>query len=272
MPKDILGVWRLVSLTSESGRVMTGQSHLVVKDEVLYEVWPPWEMYEGAPSPDRPYELTWVGDEGRLEIKGRDGGLSSWMMVKRLGHELQARLSPRHGQPAGAFDGPGLLAVYQRETDPTVAATLSAPPRRKVRGRRLHAALGQLLHDDRLGAWTGRATWDGSEVELFVRGSLELDEEAFDRTADRLVSVSNAELRTYAAAELLDVHNDDWSDDGDPPLDAATIAARLRPQSLTVAEEGTVTVFFSDGGLFSGHSVVVVVAPDGVPVDAQIAG
>lgn len=58
------GVWRLESLRSRAGDITTGQTHLVVQDEQLWEVWPDQTYYEGDSGPERSYEMIWKDGVG----------------------------------------------------------------------------------------------------------------------------------------------------------------------------------------------------------------
>lgn len=48
--EEFLGVWKLVEYAK--GKVMTSKTHLVVKDNVLWEVWPDQVYYENESGPE----------------------------------------------------------------------------------------------------------------------------------------------------------------------------------------------------------------------------
>ncbi|CAM3522041.1 MULTISPECIES: DUF2262 domain-containing protein [Saccharibacillus] len=72
----------------------------------------------------------------------------------------------------------------------------------------------------------------------------------------------DAAARRYAARQLLDLKNDVWTgeeEDGGAvrPLDEAGFAARLTLGSLTIGEDGRLTLWYDDGELFAGHTIRV---------------
>jgi hypothetical protein len=58
----------------------------------------------------------------------------------------------------------------------------------------------------------------------------------------------------------------------DPPLSASQLAERLELEACEIAADGQATLYFGDGGLFGGHSVVVYLDDQGGFVDAKLAG
>lgn len=272
--EKLLGVWRLESLTSDGQVVHTGQTHLVVDADRLFEVWPSNVYYDDRPGPEREYALAWVGEEGRLEVLAPSADQrSEWMTIRFFGDELHARIGPTPGRPAASFDDEdGLLAVYRREPDLEAAARLREPPPRRARVRRHHPVLGELTYDAKLMWWRGTARWGGVEdVRVSVSGDEQLEDEAFDRAAARLAATDDAALRAYAFEALGALYDETWRQDR-PSLDAAGFAARMSPSSFGVELDGTVTVYYDDGDLFFGHAICVAVDAEDRPFDAELAG
>ncbi len=132
------------------------------------------------------------------------------------------------------------------------------------------AELGELTWDKHLEWWAGRVEVAGRPLELAVRAADELEEALL--AARRLVAMlglREAELRRLAADELIDLHNDLWAEG--EPIDAATFFARIALRSLVVqGAEGE--LYFDDGGLLGGQSVVVTVDERGRVKDLSVAG
>ena len=63
--------------------------------------------------------------------------------------------------------------------------------------------------------------------------------------------------RAYACEELLLLKNDGWLQDHESPVSSADFVARLRLESLGVYADRECEIFFSDGDLFWGHTVLV---------------
>lgn len=271
-PPSILGVWRLESLTSGDRKVMTGETHLVVREDRLWEVWPRSRYYEGELGPEREYELSWEREDGRLEVR-HPGRPSQCAIVRVFGDELQMRRSSMAGRfPESFYDRDGTFAVYARERGREEQRLLE-PPARARRAAREHTVLGRLVYDDNVGWWKTKVRFGGAEgVELHVAGPPTMGDDVLDRAAEKLHATDAGALRAYAAEKLLELKNGSWLSDDEEPVDAETFASRLTPQSFGVDEEGGVSVFFDDGDLFWGHVVIVSLNERLEPTDAEIAG
>lgn len=81
--------------------------------------------------------------------------------------------------------------------------------------------------------------------------------------------MTDGNLRKAAAEALLDLHNDTWND-GDP-IDAATFIQRLSIDGVVFSPRD-VEAFYSDGGLFAGHLVIVPFDDAGTIGEAYLGG
>lgn len=101
------------------------------------------------------------------------------------------------------------------------------------------------------------------EVDVYPDG----EEAAFAVGRGQAVVVRLAELESsakgVAVRDLLETYNDCWrdADDGDdeerPELSGPEFVARLRLTHVNVEGAAGLSLFFADGGLFGGHSVIV---------------
>lgn len=270
---SLTGAWRLESLTRGDRPVHTGQSHLVVRDEDLWELWPDTVYYDDEPGPVHRYALHWEGDDGRLEITV-PGRPAKRGIARLFGDELQIRWGAVAGRyPDRFFDERGSFAVFVRERDPDTVARLLEPPARVERAQRSHPVLGALGHDARLGWWTARVRFGGVDgVTLYADGALDCPDEVFDRAAEVVARVDVGALRAYAASRLYGLYDANWRREDGPDVDEAGFARVLAPESLVVSEAGTVSVSFADGDLFWGHSVIVTLDRELSPIEAEMAG
>lgn len=78
------------------------------------------------------------------------------------------------------------------------------------------------------------------------------------------------DCRDAAADYLLEIHNDAWNEG--PLTDRDTFVERMRLESIVVDPTSERTLYYHDGGLFWGHSIVVPVLPDEAFGEAHIAG
>lgn len=270
---SLLGVWRLISIERGSNRVHTGQTHLVVREDLLWEAWPDSTYYEGEPGPERTYQLEWNGEDGRLEVL-YPGRPSRCGLLRLTGNELRLR----SGSVAGSFprsfdDDAGTLAIFEREEDPATVKELLVPPPRVARQTRSHPSLGTLVFDDEEGRWTGTVSFCGvDEARFHLEGSEDLDDATLDHAATLVESVQCDDLKAYAASKLLEPQSAARLGPEDDRPDAASVEAGLIPGSVGVGAGGNVSVFFHDGDRFGGHVVVVTLDEKLTPVDAQIAG
>lgn len=269
---SLLGVWRLESLTRRGRRTKSSHTHLVVHEQELWEICPRQVYYEDAPGPERAYVLTWEGDDGRLEITHLEKAAGR-SILRLFGDELQLRHGPKPETfPKSFYDEKGTFAVYERENG-AAAETLLSPRPRKSRPRLEHPALGTLLHDAKLEWWQSEVRFgDRDRVRFRVEGGLRISVEALDRAGELLETVRCEDLCAYAASRLLDLKNGSWLGDGEDVFDATAFAAKMSPASFGVRRDGSVSVFFDDGDLFSGHSIIVTLNAEREPIDAEIAG
>ncbi len=270
---DLLGVWTLTSATRGGAPLGTGQTHLVVHADQLWELWPDATYYEGVPGPEHGYGFE-AGSPARLRVQVPRGEFC--YLVERDGDTLRLRLGDVFGSfPRSIDDEAGNLYTYARETE-TRAAELSRPIARLPRARATHPALGELTFDANLDWWRTRRSIGGFEIGVDITVDPSVDPTpALDRAATMVARLDPAALAAFAAAELLELHNDSWRDEAEdgPPIDAATFAARLIPSSLTIDLDGTgATMWFDDGGLFWGHTVHVGLDAELQPTDAYFSG
>src|SRR5262249_26778923 len=78
------------------------------------------------------------------------------------------------------------------------------------------------------------------------------------------------DLRRSAADELLDLHNQEWNDG--LPIDAEEFSERMTLESITFFPDGGADLFYHDGGLFGGNTIILGVLADGSFGGATIAG
>lgn len=113
----------------------------------------------------------------------------------------------------------------------------------------------------------------GREVQLIIETGEGLTPEALAQARRLIVDPDEfAERAGRDASETLkELKNDTWTGN-DPPLEAAQLAERLSLEACEIAADGVATLYFADGGLFGGHSVVVYLDADGNFSDAKLAG
>jgi hypothetical protein len=142
-------------------------------------------------------------------------------------------------------------------------------------GRTIHdPMLGRLTWDDQLAWWEGAAEIaPGHSVDLAVASDGPEELPPALETARRVVAwvrEHEARCRWHAAEQLLDVYNASWC--RGEMLDARAFMDRMALESVNVSPGGPHELFYNDGDLFWGHTVVVEVDDDGAFGSAYLAG
>jgi len=142
------------------------------------------------------------------------------------------------------------------------------------------------IHDEMLGAltWNSQLGWWEGQAEIAPDRSVTFSVSVEDEETDEepRVEIENArrvllrlpeqepEARQLAADELLDIYNEEWNDDD--PLSAEEFMTRLVLDDVGIFADGSAELFYQDGGLFTGHAVLVTLDAAGNLDDADIAG
>jgi hypothetical protein len=95
--------------------------------------------------------------------------------------------------------------------------------------------------------FTIRASYEAEELDAIASRAQEFLELHWQRILDRLT------------ADLLPMYNDGWRDDEEPFVAAADFHGAIGDPEINVWEEETIMIYFSDGGLFGGHSIEVFI-------------
>lgn len=111
-----------------------------------------------------------------------------------------------------------------------------------------------------VGWFRGRATWDGKPVELDLSAGEHAQAERCLRVARALWDDQpswTSRIADYAAAQLLELKNESWLDEGEPPATPESFKSRMSPESVTVYPDGAFDFWHDDGDLFWGHAITV---------------
>ncbi len=139
-----------------------------------------------------------------------------------------------------------------------------------------HHILGDLEWNDQLGWWEGEVALT-AEQTIGITVSPESGEAdrdlALDAIAQALIDLQQREraIRYEVAASLLELYNDVWREQTSP-LATSALARQMRLTGLTMWEDLTGELFYDDGGLFAGHTIIASLSADGSLEDATIAG
>jgi hypothetical protein len=137
---------------------------------------------------------------------------------------------------------------------------------------------GVFTLDRRIDWYEARTAWGSTPVRLHL--SMENHEDANERLNVLVTARSlwdscetwTQRVTDCAVAELLDLKNDAWLEEGEPELSAEQFKSRMTLESLTVYAGGRFEFWYHDGDLFWGHLIRVSGSLSKGPDDAGIEG
>ena len=132
-------------------------------------------------------------------------------------------------------------------------------------------SLGVLRFNPELAWWEGDLPGD-VDAALYVDGIADPEPNWLQQVRATVTAARGTipDAVEFAAAQLLDEHNERWRND-DVPLTADGFVAAVSLSSVAVRANGTVEIYLDDGDLFDGHAIIVTLDRDLTPSDAQIA-
>ena len=138
-----------------------------------------------------------------------------------------------------------------------------------------HPQLGNLAYEEDLDWYSGSLPVDGQTAGLKVHCHGAEGEPPALPQAVRIAS----EIQRFAAAakdravrDLLALKNDSWRDADEAAVSAEEFKRLMRLEDVVVYGNGRAEFYHSDGDLFWGHCILVLMETDGSFKDAHIAG
>ncbi|SFH61715.1 DUF2262 domain-containing protein [Planctomicrobium piriforme] len=140
---------------------------------------------------------------------------------------------------------PDLLAIAEELKKPVTV----------VAGR-----FGTLTLDRRIDHFDGEAIWNGEKTKVTFRSKDGKPDQAAIENSEKLWSNEfhwEKRIKVIAVEDLLELKNENWSDEDDPEFTAEEFVKRMTLQTICVQNDGRFEFWYDDGDLFSGHSIVV---------------
>jgi uncharacterized protein (TIGR03067 family) len=272
--KAIVGLWRLVSRTSQGRPVTDCASHYLFEPGRVKEIVP--DLVDDG-SVFSTYELDPTASPKRITMTthwvGKGGKPTAPPFVERGVYELKGETLRLCWGSGG-----GTPPTFSKKTDIIVTFTREhrPPPKTKQPAGKQPVevpGVGRLTWDDDIDWWQG-------EVKAATGEVAELHVEVIKETPARVAQAAQEFVawlkahepaaRTFAAEELLDLLNDVWNEGR--PITARQFVKRLSLDSAGRAKDRSASLYYRDGGLFRGHSIVVQVDKAGRFKNATIAG
>jgi len=124
--------------------------------------------------------------------------------------------------------------------------------------------------------WRARSTvplGDTDQVMLTLpwNGYPDVPVARFDDAAATLRRLDPGTLRRVVAEDYLELYNGTWRQDDDEELDQDGFIARITPTGVDV-DEDRVEIYFDDGDLFGGHTIIVSLDAELQVTDVKLAG
>ena len=263
--EDFIGVWKLIRYGE--GKIHTSHTHLVVKDDVLWEVHPGSVYYENESGPEVKYTFE-QGDSNQPSKVSLDSGFK--YLVKMDGDTMLFKLGPLYGYFPENFEDAGNVGEYKVENE-EYSKTIGVPPE-KVKMEEFKAnGLGILKYDKNLNWWTGETTFQRNNIALHISTDEADKYGPLDTVREKLDQLESISFHQLAGHHLLPLFNESWNE-AEQDLGADEFEKKISIESITVETDGQSTIWLHDGGLFHGHSIQIELDQENQIVDCGIAG
>lgn len=132
--------------------------------------------------------------------------------------------------------------------------------------------LGILRYSEDLDCYEGKFHIENNETIEF---SFDVDDNLDQmlettRKVVKTISSKHSEFKKYIAKQLLDLYNNDWSEE--ETIDKKEFADRITLESATVYDDNSAEVYYRDGDLFAGHYIVINLNSEGLLSEPYLAG
>jgi hypothetical protein len=259
---DFIGVWKLVDYGN--GKIRTSQTHLVVRDDLLWEVWPNSVYYEGKPGPEVEYDFE-EGIPAKLSLRN---GFK--YLVKKEGPTLFLKLGPVYGSFPENFEDSGNLGEYVLENEENSKIIRMPPEKVKVEEYKLNG-FGTLTYNSNLGWWEGHTTFQGRKIRLEISAKEKQKYEPLEMVKTRLEKLEALAFEQIAADRLISLYNESWNE-SEKDITDEFFKKKIALDSVTLELDGHSTIWFNDGNLFFGHSIQILLDAENNVIDVGIVG
>ncbi len=244
--EEFIGVWKLVSY----GNVITSQTHLIVKEDMLWEHQPSRVYYENQKGP----EVGYTFEEGTPAKLSQHDGFK--YLVEKREDRLFLKLGSSYGNFPESFEDRGNLGEYILE-EPTIAKTLENLPEKVVIEELKVRGLGTLKFDHNLDWWATKTKFQEKQIKLYI--SVEGDKFiSFDKSKQTLKALEAFSFGQIAADKLLKLYNEVWNETK-KSISYKDFVKKVSVESVTLETDGGAAIYLKDGKLFLGHSIEIFI-------------
>ena len=132
--------------------------------------------------------------------------------------------------------------------------------------------LGIIEYSDDLDMYEGKIKLENGEQLEF---SFDVDDNLekivdITRNVVKTISTRNSQFKEYIAEQLLDLYNDDWSEE--ETIDKKEFINRISLESVTIYDDNSPEIYYQDGDLFAGHYIALSLNSEGKLGEPYLAG
>lgn len=228
----------------------------------------PWRELDGPVQRDRLYLSGFPVPENDAQRRGHTRKVPAGA-TRRLRLRMTKRMHTRRAdllEIGPSVKDAGLESIKKERTKASPAAEIE------------DEVLGTLELDRRLNWYAGQRRFERRKYSISIEQSSEEDGVTATKAITRArraierFEENMTQIRGVIARELLALYNDEWRTDRAKRLDRAKFLKRIVLQSAVISPDGSVQLYFTDGGLFARHSIEVFVNRRGKATDASLAG
>lgn len=131
---------------------------------------------------------------------------------------------------------------------------------------------GHLEWDEQLKWWEGYTIIDNQQVQTYLSCDKTQKISEVVRTTFQICKDRNFDYREAIVAEMLDLYNESWREEGNDSIDEATFLSIIEFESIHANSDGRIDIDYVAGDLFTDHAIEVRVNPDGTVLEICLAG
>ncbi len=138
-----------------------------------------------------------------------------------------------------------------------------------------HPVFGELTLNRGHDSFQATVMLAGKSIEVHIDANNETPNPAILEIAERFwkdQATWDRRLREFAAAQLIELKNEDWLQDDEKPLSEAKFIKKLTPNSMGFEPPDQFTIYYNDGDIFWGHAIEIRGTLSKGPQSADIAG
>jgi len=117
--------------------------------------------------------------------------------------------------------------------------------------------------------------WDQNVEITFDPEGVDRDLESFVFKVETLVHRINNSQKSFEnaiARRLLSLKNETWLEENEKPISKSQFISRIKLTNISFFSDLSAELYFDDGQLFWGHTIVIDITKSGRVEDANIAG